>query len=163
MFHLEKRVGTQKKLQSEYPSRYTSDHLTKITNPKEFFTSTIKGLPFTVSKVSQFCRSHPFLHFLSLYSQGTPLRDACFIKDHNVPDLSPYLPSLQTPNAGWILNRTLKRSCNFSVYTSLHTVAIQSSHFQIEGPWAAEVNLFHLLSLVTSPIVILLCCSVLQL
>lgn len=83
MIHLEKVVGMQKKLQSEeYPSYYTSDDLTKKTNLKEFATSMIKKLPFTFSDISQFYRSHPFLYFLSLYSQGIPLRNACFIKDH---------------------------------------------------------------------------------
>lgn len=82
MIHLEKLVGMQKKLQSEYPSYYTSDDLTKKTNLKEFATSMIKKLPFTFSDISQFYRSHPFLYFLSLYSQGIPLRNACFIKAH---------------------------------------------------------------------------------
>lgn len=85
IIHLEKALGMQKKLQPGYPYDYTANHHTKKkkkthTNPNEFAISMIKELRFTFSKVSQFCRSHPFLHLLSLYSQGTPLRNACFTK-----------------------------------------------------------------------------------
>lgn len=80
MIHLEKVVGMQKKLQSEYPSYYTSDYLTKKTNPKESAISMIKELPFTFSEASQFCWSHPFLHFLS----EMPVLLRCPLSDSNL-------------------------------------------------------------------------------